>query len=180
MNARTRVIEALEALALPYWITGSDAMSLTGYASTTVDTDIVVDVTGEVYEGSLRVALEARGLDVAALLAAAGGGSMGQASAGSGWVDLILPAPGPWTTACRQRRLRVHDPVIGADTWVISAEDLVLAKLGWAGGGSARQQEDAARILASSSLDLAYCRRMAELLGVRAALEHVLGASDAR
>jgi hypothetical protein len=94
-------------------------------------------------------------------------------------VDLILPAPGTWTTACRDRRVRVLDPVIGREIWIVSPEDLVLAKLAWARGGSARQVEDATRILAAGSLDLAYCRSMAAHLGVSSALEAVVEASNA-
>lgn len=178
VNARTAALDVLETLELPYWVTGSDALSLTGYARTTADTDIVVDVAVETYETSLRPALEARGLYVAALVQV-GDRAMGQASAGATWVDLILPAPGIWTTSCRERRVRVPDPVIGRHIWIVSPEDLVLAKLAWARGGSARQVEDATRILAAGSLDLAYCRSMAAHLGVSSALEAVVEASDA-
>jgi hypothetical protein len=178
VNARTAALDALEALDLPYWVTGSDALSLTGYARTTVDTDIVVDVVAATYEASLRPALEARGLYVAAL-GQVGDRVMGQASAGATWVDLILPAPGIWTASCRERRVRVPDPVIGRDIWIVSPEDLVLAKLAWARGRSARQVEDATRILAAGSLDLAYCRPMAVHLGISGALEAVVEASHA-
>jgi hypothetical protein len=104
---------------------------------------------------------------------------LGQASSGATWVDLIIPAPGPWTSACFERRVRVHDPVIARDIWVISPEDLVIAKLAWARGGSARQVEDAARILGAGGLDLGYCRWAATQLGIGGALETAVEAADA-
>lgn len=178
MNARSLVLGTLEQLGLPYWVTGSDALALTGYARSTVDTDIVVDITPVDYDARLRPPLEASGLYVAELVRT-GDRAMGQASGGPTWVDVILPAPGAWTSACRERRVRVHDPIIDRDIWVISPEDLVVAKLAWGAGASARQAEDATRILAASQLDLAYCRWAAVELGVARELESVLEAAHA-
>jgi len=128
------------------------------------------------YEFRLRPALEARGAYVAALLTQPGR-AVGQASLGPGWVDLIMPAEDAWTRACFERRVRLLDSSLGAEVWVISPEDLVIAKLGWDPRRGGRQFEDAVRLIRALPLDVERLHAAAALTGTTNPLIDALGAA---
>lgn len=89
-------------------------------------------------------------------------------------VDLVVRKDRPFShnELARQRLVEIE----GVDVAIVSAEDLVLAKLEWSsqGGGSERQLRDIAGIAAVSSLDRAYLERWATELGVADLLRTVL------
>ena len=88
----------------------------------------------------------------------------------SGWkVDLILRKERAFSRSEFERRelAAIEDTQV----FVATAEDTIVAKLGWAGAGeSERQLRDVADILEirGSSLDLAYIERWVAELGLRA------------
>lgn len=170
---REIVLGTLEDLRIPYFITGSDALTLLGPGRATVDTDVVVRLEPDAYEHNLRPALEVRGVYVAALLTQAGR-AVGQASLGPGWVDLIMPADDAWTRACFERKVRLFDASLGAEVWVISPEDLVIAKLRWDPRPGGRQFEDAVRLIRALPLDIERLHDSAKLTGTAEPLNAAL------
>jgi hypothetical protein len=173
---REIVLGTLEEQRIPYFITGSDALTLLGPGRSTVDTDVVIRLDPDGYELRLRPALEVRGAYVAALLTQPGR-AVGQASLGPGWVDLIMPAEDAWTRACFERRVRLFDPSLGAEVWVISPEDLVIAKLRWDPRRGGRQFEDAVRLIHALSLDVDLLHAAATLTGTTESLNDALEAA---
>lgn len=164
MNIREVVLAAIEALGVPYFITGSDAMTFYGTGRSTADTDVVVQLDPNAYERQLRPLLEEQGAYVADGLRQVDR-SVGQASLGPAWVDIIMPDDSTWTRSCFDRRLRLFDGALGGDAWVISPEDLVIAKLLWDPDLAGRQFEDIVRLLRDLELDGEYLERAAGWTG---------------
>ena len=71
------------------------------------------------------------------------------------------------------RRVRVS--VLGIDSWVASAEDLVLAELRWRSEtGSEVQWRDCVEIAAVNNLDLLHLRTWAQTLNIADDLEALI------
>lgn len=87
----------------------------------------------------------------------------------SGWkVDLIIRKSRPFSLSEFARREPLD--IEGTRVWVATVEDTIVAKLEWARlGGSARQLEDVAALLAVTGdrLDRAYVERWVAELGLR-------------
>lgn len=173
MNIREIVLAALEELGIPYFITGSDALTLLGTGRSTADMDVVVQLEPDVYERVLRPRLEEQGAYVADALRQPDR-AVGQASVGPAWVDIIMPADSAWKRSCFERRLRLFDAALGAEVWVISAEDLVIAKLLWDPDVAGRQFEDVVGLLRDVDMDTAYLIAAASLTSVSERLESAL------
>ncbi len=98
----------------------------------------------------------------------------------SGWkADLIVRRARPFSVEELVRRRRVE--ILGAEVWLATAEDTVLAKLEWASlSDSERQERDVTAILRirGTSLDWAYMERWAEELGVSHELRRLQKAAD--
>ena len=87
------------------------------------------------------------------------------------WVKSDRPADD--SRFLRRRR----EMIAGVETWVLSPEDTILAKLEWIkAAASERQESDVAGIIAvqGRNLDMAYLRDWAGRLGVRDLLEPLL------
>lgn len=70
---------------------------------------------------------------------------------------------------------RIHAKIQGVDTWVTTAEDIILAKLRWRlSSRSERQWRDCLDIAAINDLDVDHLRRWADVIGVREDLEELL------
>jgi hypothetical protein len=164
------IVPRLEQSEIQYMITGSIAAAYYGLARATYDLDIVISATAgnlkrfiellpqEQYYAALQDALEAhRHHSMFNVLDTA-----------SGWkIDFILKKPAPFHQEAFQRRLAVTFD--GVPTAVISAEDLILSKLEWAGmGESERQIRDAAVVLEKGrqKLDFPYIERWIAELGL--------------
>ncbi|HYN70112.1 MAG TPA: hypothetical protein VEX41_07875 [Candidatus Eisenbacteria bacterium] len=173
VNIREIVLVSLEALGIPYFITGSDALILLGTGRSTADMDVVVELEPDGYDRLLRPRLEAAGAYVADLLRQKDR-AVGQASLGPAWVDIIMPADSPWGRACFERRLRLFDQGLGAAVWVISPEDLVIAKLLWDPDRAGRQFEDVVGLLRDVEVDIAYLTAAAGQSGVPGQFERAL------
>lgn len=165
-----RLIAALEAAEVPYMLTGSFASSLHSVPRATRDIDIVIfpnrdqltrfiqSLPADRYHSDLEDAIDSlrrrsqfNVIDYA-----------------TGWkVDFIIPAFDEFHVEEFARRRTVD--VEGLQLWVVSPEDIVLAKLLWAKAGqSERQIEDAATVVRvqGSHLDVGYIERWARRLQV--------------
>jgi len=168
------VVDRLRAADVSHMLTGSVAMAWYAQPRQTRDIDIVVDLPESkvgaivdsfspdfyvdrdmVLDGVRRLGMFNMIQDVAAMK-----------------VDMILRKADPYAAEAFRRRRPVEiAPGLALD--IISAEDLVLAKLAWAKEGeSDLQLRDVRNLLRSvKDLDRAYLARWAELLGLSALLE---------
>ncbi len=167
-----RVAAALEASGVPFMVTGSVAAAYHGAPRATFDIDLVIEATEDQLH-RVVAELTASGLyasDTAALEASQLEGMFNVVDPASSWkVDLIIRKSRPFSRAEFERRL----PFTFESTAlaVASLEDVILAKLEWAQhGGSARQLEDVASLLAlrSADLDRGYLEHWVRGLGVGA------------
>lgn len=180
MDVRRDVIERLDGAGIGYFVTGSEAMAIHGLAyRATNDIDLVIRVDPTDYETRLRPAFEPDYL--VNELIRIGHRSLGAVIhvAAVGKADFVLRDPDVWGESAFARRVQIDDPALGL-TWVSSLEDLLVAKLEFAGGDrGGLQARDCRRIVVSSpGLDLAYVRAQASGLGLTAFLEDVLVHAD--
>jgi hypothetical protein len=174
ISALLQVVDALERLHVPYAIGGSIAGMLYGEVRSTLDADLVADLSP--IQANDLVALLRTGfyLDKAAVARA-----IEQRSSFNAIhlhtlakVDVFLPRARPFDREqLRRRRLEVlvRDPE--RKVWVTSAEDMVLHKLEWyrlGGEVSDRQWRDVLGILKTCgpNLDAEFLRRTAGELGL--------------
>ena len=164
------VIRLLDEAGIPFMVAGSLASSVHGRPRTTFDADIVIDPTAEALN-RLVAGLQAGGFYVdpgvarEALRARRQFNVIPPASAFK--VDLIVRKDRPFSR--EEFRRRRPGEIGGTTVHLASPEDTILAKLEWAAkGGSDRQVEDAAAIVAvqGAALDRAYIETWAEALGV--------------
>jgi hypothetical protein len=176
------VTDVLDNLAVPYAIGGSMASIVYGMMRLTMDVDIIADLKPEqvtpfiaalreqfyLDENSIREAVERRAAFNLIHLE-----TMFK-------VDIFLPQERAFD---RQQLARRVDEPVGAETekkiWVLTAEDVVLAKLDWfrlGGEVSERQWRDILGVLKTQQarLDTAYLRQWAETLKVADLLEQAL------
>jgi hypothetical protein len=167
------VFERLEALGLPYYMTGSEALARYSQPRQTMDVDIVVAMPptkfatiARAFEADFLVTdpIEVGRFWMASLVARS---ALGKA-------DLILGRDDPWSKAALDRRERWEHPLYGP-IWVTSLEDLLLAKLEWSEGVSELQLRDCHSLVAlnASLIDWPYVERWAADLGVSGLLDEV-------
>ena len=164
------VFERFEALNLPYYMTGSEALARYGQPRQTMDVDIVVAMPPAQFGTIARAfqddfvvnePLDMGTFSMASLIARS---ALGKA-------DLILGRVDPWSRSALDRRERWDHPLYGP-LWVTSLEDLLLAKLEWSQGVSELQLRDCRLLIAlNPTIDWAYAERWASTLGVRALLD---------
>lgn len=173
----TAVVDALEHAGVPYMVTGSLASAFHGEPRATRDIDIVIDPESMTL-GRLLDLLRAGDFYVdrdAAEEALRSRTQFNAIGADATKVDFIVRADRPFSTAEFARRQPVS--LLGASTFIASAEDVILAKLEWAAAtGSDRQVRDVAGILAvaGDTLDQDYLTGWAERLGVSDSLTELL------
>ena len=152
------VVEVLNAVGVPFMLTGSLAGSYHGAPRATQDIDLIVETD---LPSLLRLTegLRHAGLyvsDEAVREAFEVRGQFNAIDPSSGWkADLILRKARLFSE--EEFRRRQPFTFLGLDLSVVSAEDLVIAKLEWARlGDSERQVRDVAEILAvqGDSLDM--------------------------
>jgi len=144
------VVEVLDAIGVPFMLTGSLAGSYHGAPRATQDIDLVVETD---FASLLRLAdgLRDAGLYVSDEAIREAFDVRGQFNAidpSSGWkADFILRKERLFSEEEFSRRQPFT--FLGLDLSVVSAEDLIIAKLEWARlGDSERQVRDVAEILA--------------------------------
>lgn len=167
------VIDRLEAVGIPYMLTGSLALALYAAPRMTRDVDVVIDCDGAAADKlvaaftadsyinpeSVHTAVRLRGMFNA----------IHEPTVSK--VDFIVRKDDEYrrTEFSRRRQISVSD----GPAWVVAPEDLVLSKLLWAReGDSERQRRDAASVLRiHAGLDWTYLRAWAERLGLMTELE---------
>lgn len=188
INVMVSVTQTLEHLGIPYAVGGSMAAAVHGISRTTLDVDLVValqmgDVTPLVQslgdnfyadEGMIREAVERRGsfnlIHNQTLYK----------------VDIFVTQSRPFDRQQIARRVRrVVDEETQRQVYLLSAEDIILAKLDWYRLGNSvsdRQWQDILGVLAvqKGQLDEAYLRQAAAELGVADLLERALRERDGR
>jgi hypothetical protein len=87
-------------------------------------------------------------------------------------VDLIVRKSSEYRALEFSRRRHVTLGVI--ETWIASCEDLILSKLAWARDSASELQLRDVRQLLKCSVEIAYLRRWAPVLGVESLLEDML------
>jgi hypothetical protein len=161
-------IRALETAGIDYMLTGSLASTFHGEPRATRDIDVVIDASATGLE-TLLDRLHADGMYVDDLAARTALRDRGQFNAvgSDAKVDFIIRKDTPFSRAEFDRRQRVQLPWVQAS--VVTAEDLILAKLAWAREtDSERQLRDIAGMVsaAGDDLDRAYVDAWAARLGV--------------
>lgn len=165
------VISRLDAAGVPHMVTGSLASSYHGEPRATRDIDIVIDPTADGltrFVGALIAADFYVDPEVAreALAERSQFNAMGPDATK---VDLIIRRDRPFSIEEFGRRAPAD--LLGTPGFVVTAEDLVIAKLEWAAAtGSERQMRDVAGIIAiAGDLDEDYIDRWTSSLGIREA-----------
>lgn len=169
------VLSALEEAGVEYMLTGSIAGSYHGVPRTTQDIDLVVDGSGEDLLAFAR-SMSQQGFYVSEDAVGEAVEIRGQFSVidpRTAWkIDLILRRDRGFSRTEFERR--TQEEALGMRLWMATAEDVILAKLEWAGHtGSERQMEDVVGIIGSQgvALDRPYIERWSRELGIEAEWE---------
>ena len=178
VSAFTHVAATLDQLGIGYVVVGSVAASSWGAIRTTIDLDLVLtlqDVDPE-NVASLLAADDFYIPVTTSLEALRGTGSFNLLDPTTGAkIDLFVAAPDDEFERMRLSR-RVETTILGVRTWVVTPEDLILAKLRWrTASDSERQWRDCFELAAINDLDLIHLRKWAPVLGVSDDLERLLG-----
>ncbi len=156
-------VRELAAAGVPYMLTGSFAAAYHGTPRATQDIDLVIHPTRSQLRTLVGRFPPARYYvdESAALEALDNAGQFNVIDTETGWkIDFIIRRARPFSRGEFERRQEVD--LDGVPLFVVTAEDLLIAKLEWARmGGSSRQIEDVAGILRvrADQLDLPYVER---------------------
>jgi len=170
-------IRRLNRAGIAYLLTGSMASNYWGIPRTTHDLDFVVQLPLESIPNLVREFRTDFYLDEPAVRAALAPpyqfNAIDQRSALK--IDFWMLRTDPFEMSMFERRLSVN--FLGEQTWIATAEDVILHKLYWDSlTPSDRLVGDAAGVVAiqSSSLDRVYLEQWAGELGVREKLSRLL------
>jgi hypothetical protein len=168
-----RLVDALDLAEIDYMLGGSFASTYHGAPRTTHDVDVVA-----VLDRAALPRLLERFPDDAYYVSADAArdavrrrGQFNVIDFASGWkADIIVRKDRAFSREELGRRVRAN--ILGVDTWIASAEDVVISKLEWAkkGGGSERQLRDVRGVLdqRGPDLDAVYIARWVDALGLQA------------
>lgn len=174
MNVEREVLDRLTALGISFYVTGSWALSVHAEPRMTRDLDLVIDLDAVGYERKVRPAFAADFLVNDPI------------DVGGRWIgglvhrveiiriDLMFGRHDAWARSAFERSTIVDHPGLGPVP-IISAEDLILAKLEWSDGGSSELQVRDCRSIVRVAMDLdwGYLERYAVVLGVDRLLETI-------
>lgn len=164
-----RVTERLDQAKIPHMLTGSMAMNFYGHARATNDFDIVVEIRPSDSEKVIRLFEKDFYISPETVIqAVAQGGLFNIIDNRTVFkIDLIVRKPGAYSNEqFKRRRLEEFG---GLKMFVISPEDLILAKLDWSRESLSEMQErdiqNLVRLL-NDKLDRAYLKKWSGFLGV--------------
>lgn len=173
--ALTPLIDVLERLGVSWYVGGSVASTVHGRFRATNDVDVITDLREE-HASPIRAALEAdHYVDEESIRdAVRRRTSFNLVHFGTGLkIDVFVAADSEYEAGVRARCVSesIGDAGSTRRLRVASAEDTILAKLGWyrrGGGTSERQWRDVQGVieLRGAALDLEYLHQWASLLGV--------------
>lgn len=176
------VTQALERLSIPYAVGGSLASSVHGVMRSTLDVDIVADLKLEHISPLVAALAKEFYVDDEMMRGAIENySSFNLIHYETAFkVDIFIRRPRPFDQAQLERRrtaVIVTDPE--QSVYVVSPEDIILAKLEWyrlGGETSDRQWRDILGVIKTRAedLDLAYLRHWAAELNVSDLLERAL------
>ena len=175
MTLERDVLDRLEDLGLRWYVTGSWALAAYAEPRMTRDIDVVLEMTPPAYESKVRPSFDRDFLvndpiDI-------GGRWMGGLIHRTELVrvDLIFGRTDAWARSAMERRRSVDHPSLGA-VWILTAEDLIIAKLEWSDGTSELQLRDVRSLIRLvDGIDWGYLERYAASLGIGERLEAVRG-----
>lgn len=171
-------IARLDRAGIPYMVTGSLASTYHGEPRSTLDLDIVIDPRPSALERLLED-LDAGGFYVdrdAGRTALRERTQFNAIGDGGAKVDFIIRKDRAFSTEEFGRRRRVD--LLGTPGFIVSAEDLIIAKLEWAAAtDSDRQLRDVAGMLAvgGDAIDQEYLTRWITALGLTDTWKRVRG-----
>jgi hypothetical protein len=176
------VTRVLESLKVRYVIGGSFASAIHGLVRTTMDVDIVADLRGEHVQSLVSSFQEAFYIDDGAVSRAIINRTTFNLIHLTTMfkVDIFLPQDRPFDEQqFARRKKQVMNPDTGESLWVLSAEDVILAKLDWfrtGGDVSEIQWRDVITVLKvmHPNLDQLYMEKWAYVLGVKDLLNRAL------
>lgn len=173
------VTQALEDTGAVYAVTGSVASSIHGEPVTSMDVDIVADLSANQGAQLARSVSGRLYADEDMLRRAAIEHSMANLiDPASGYkVDISVLKQTPYHEQVLQRRVRITHPDGKASFWVVSPEDTILMKLAWRKESRSQKQWANALSVArvrKNRLDWAYLRKWAGELGVEQDLDELL------
>ncbi len=187
--ALTPLIDVLERLGVAWYIGGSIASTVHGRFRATNDVDVIAELREE-HASPIRAALEAdHYVDEESIRdAARHRSSFNLIHFDTGLkIDVFIPDDSRYEAGVRARRVFEQIGEAGSTRrlWIASAEDTILAKLGWyrrGGGASERQWRDVQGVieLRGAALDVAYLHRWAPVLGVADLLGQALAEARER
>ncbi len=185
LNAALLVTAVLEDLDVTYVIGGSVASTVHGVVRTTLDVDLLADLRLDLVSPLATALDEAFYIDEAAIRKAiAHGGSFNLIHLQTMVkVDVFVPTQRAFDR--QQLARRISEPLASDSPmriWVLSAEDIILAKLDWyrqGGEVSERQWRDVLGVFKTQGarLDEAYLLRWAAELGVSDLLDRARDAT---
>jgi hypothetical protein len=172
-------VDALEAEAIPYMLTGSVASALYGEPRTTMDIDFVIDPERAALN-RFTTRLTTLGLYVDRLAAVDALRDRGQFNAihDGSKVDFVIRKDAAFSRTEFARRRLARLP--GIDAYVATVEDLILAKLAWAkASDSDRQRRDVEGMVALTGdhLDRPYIDDWARRLDLTAEWDRLSGSA---
>lgn len=176
------VTNLLDELRIPYVIGGSMASIIHGMLRTTMDVDIVADIQPEQvssFVSGLQGAFYADEQMIQQAIQRQSSFNLIHLST-MFKVDIFIPKRRPFDHQQLGRRVAEQiRPDSDEQIWVLSAEDIVLAKLDWfrlGGEVSERQWRDILGVLKTQqgALDIDYLKQWAQSLGVADLMERAL------
>lgn len=171
------IITSLEKAGIPYMISGSIASSFHGRPRSTNDADIVISPTVQQLEVMIETLKRNYYVNLPAALDALKHNSMFNViDTDGGWkADFIIRKNRLFNAEEFQRRRSTT--LYGINTWILSAEDIILNKLDWAKQSeSQRQFHDALGVAVAQwqHLDFDYLKKWSRELNIEDSLRLLL------
>ena len=171
------VVERLERAGIEYMLTGSLALSYYAEPRFTRDVDLIVALSTDTARSAAALFADDFYVDAEAVVAAAAREGMVNIihSGTIVKVDLIVRKSTPHHLEEFERRRRAR--IDGLSIWIVSLEDLLLAKLLWLqqGGSDVHKRDVALLLRAAGALDRTYVLSRVAQLGLEAVWREVSG-----